>query len=83
MDKELTVLEIKSDDIDMCGVWNRADVEQEMLEIGLMPRRYDNWISYILNHFDISDCIVEAIADDDVYEIKFKHDGENVHVIKH
>lgn len=79
---EKTILEVKSSNPDVMGIWHKADVEADMRELGLSPGRYDNWISYILNHFDFPSTVVEVLEDDDVHELKFTFEGDVVHVLK-
>lgn len=83
MAKEMNVLEIKSSNIDLNGIWHRKVVEEEMIEIGLQPVNYDSWIGYILNHFDFPDHIIEALEDDNVYEMKFIFENDKICVVKH
>lgn len=83
MTKEMTTLEIRSADVDLVGTWHKADVEAEMVEVGLQPVNYDNWVWYILSHFDFPEHIIEALEDDNVYDMKFIFEGHTVHAMKH
>lgn len=77
-----TKLTIESNDPDICGTWKKADVEAEMAEIGLQPINYDNWINYILSHFDFPSNVIDALEDDDVLTMAFRFNGEFVYVTK-
>lgn len=80
--KERTTLVIKSTSPDICGRWKKDDVECEMIDLGLQPGRYDSWIGYVLSHFDFPSYVVETLEDNNVYELRFKLDGDDVHVLK-
>ena len=82
MAKEMTTLEIRSANVDLVGTWHKADVEAEMVEVGLQPVNYDNWVWYILSHFDFPEHIIEALEDDNVLTMAFRFNGEVVYVTK-
>lgn len=82
MSKELTTLEIKSSNPDINGVWYKDEVEKEMEELGLYPPHYDGWIGYVISHFDFPSYIDETLESDNVYELKFMLEDDNVHVMK-
>ena len=75
-------LTIESNDPEIYGTWKKADVEAEMVEVGLQPINYDNWICYILSHFDFPSHIIDALEDDDVLTMAFKFNDEVVYVTK-
>jgi len=77
-----TRLTIESNDPDICGTWKKADVEAEMVEVGLQPINYDNWVNYILSHFDFPSNIIDALEDENVLTMAFKFNGEVVYVTK-
>ena len=77
-----TKLTIESNDPDICGSWRKDDVEAEMREIGMCVGAADDWIEYILSHFDFSDDIINAIANEDVLTMAFRFDGDVVYVTK-
>ncbi len=61
---------------DIPGEWNRADVEQEMKEVGIEVNGNDEWLEYVLGHvFDevvLPPGVYDAIMSGDVQSIIFK-----------
>ena len=74
-----TKLTIESCDPDICGSWKKADVEVELEELHIAG---EDWISYILSHFDFPSHIIDALEDDDVLTMAFKFNDEVVYVTK-
>ena len=74
-----TKLTIESCDPDICCSWIKADVEAEMEEIGIVG---EDWVSYILSHFDFPESINTALENDNVRTMAFKFDGDVIYATK-
>lgn len=73
-----TKFSLESNDPDLAGSWNKADIEEEMQDLEIN----DNWISYILSHYDFPATVVNALEDDNVLMMAFKFDGDVVYATK-
>lgn len=73
-----TKFSLESNDPDLGGCWSKDDVEEEMRDFEIN----DNWISYILSHYDFSATVVNALEDDNVLTMAFKFDGDVVYATK-
>lgn len=69
-----THLEIYSNEnVDNVGYWEKADVENEMGELGYEV--FDNnWIDYILGHLEIDEWVYHVIINPNFVSGKFKSD---------
>ena len=74
-----TKFTIESNDPDICGSWRKADVEAEMEELDIAG---EDWISYILSHYDFPESINTVLENDNVRTMAFKFCGEMVYVSK-
>ena len=69
-----TKLEIFSNEnVDNVGYWERADVEDEMREIGYEVKD-NNWIEYVLDHLEIDEWVYHVIINPNFISGKFKSD---------
>lgn len=69
-----TQLEIFSNEnFDNVGYWEKTDVEDEMREIGYEVKD-NNWIEYVLDHFEIDEWVYHVIINPDFVSGKFKSD---------
>ena len=59
--------------VDNIGYWTKADIEDEMREIGLEVKD-DNWIEYILDNLKIDEWVYHVIINPDFVSGKFKSD---------
>ena len=60
-----------NENVDNIGCWKKADIEDEMREIGLEVKG-DNWIEYILSNLDIDEWVYHVIVNPDFVSGKFK-----------
>ena len=74
-----TKFSLESNDPDISGSWNKADIEEEMRELEIND---GSWISYILSHYDFPSVVVNALEDDSVLTMAFKFDGDVVYAAK-
>ena len=74
-----TKLTIESNDPDICGSWIKADVESEMKELDIVG---EDWISYILSHYDFPESINIVLENDNVLTMAFRFNDEVVYVTK-
>jgi hypothetical protein len=71
-----TTLEIYShENADNVGYWEKADVEDEMRELGCEVKDDDNWwIEYVLDHLEIDEWVYQVIINPNFVSGKFKSD---------
>ena len=74
-----TKLTIESCDPDICGSWKKADIEAELEELHIAG---EDWVSYILSHFDFPESINTVLENENVLTMTFRFNGEVVHVTK-
>lgn len=74
-----TKLTIESCDLDVCGSWRKADVEAEMEELDIVG---EDWVSYILSHYDFPESINTVLENENVLTMTFRFNGEVVYVTK-
>ena len=70
---------LESNDPDIGGSWNKADIEEELQELEIND---GSWISYILSHYDFPSAVVNALEDENVLTMAFKFGDDIVYATK-
>lgn len=79
-------LRITSSNPDLCGEWNREDIEAEMLDIGQVIRKKTSWIDYVVTRVFIDSTepfpkVIEQCLEqfvDSKFNATFELDGEEL-----
>lgn len=74
-------LKIDSENPELRGKWNALDVYLDMEDLGMTPAAND-WIEYIIGHFDFPSEIDDAITNDSITHVVFMFHGDKVEVTK-
>lgn len=78
-------LTIDSNDPDICGDWNAADEEAEMIDLEIPIENSKTWLEYVLDHNfeDYSldtNAIVKLLDSSDSIMIDMMYGGTRIHI---